>query len=90
MFVVVTPIPKYDACMTKLLQQAFTKASELPESEQDAIASLMLAELQSEQRWAQSFAATGDQLSSWADEALAEFEAGETLPLDIDRDFPHD
>jgi hypothetical protein len=25
-----------------------------------------------------------------ADEELREFQAGETLPLDLDRDFPHD
>jgi len=76
--------------MTQLLQSAFAEASKLSETEQDAFASLLLAELESEQKWSQAFAASQDKLSSLADEALAEFESGQTLPLDLDRDFPHD
>ena len=76
--------------MTQLLQRAFTEASKLPEPEQDAFASLLLAELESERKWSQAFAASHDKLAALADEALAEFEAGQTLPLDLDRDFPHD
>jgi hypothetical protein len=76
--------------MIQLLQRAFTEASKLPEAEQNAFASLLLAELESEQRWSKSFAASQNQLAKMADEALAEFEAGETLPMDLDRDFPHD
>jgi len=76
--------------MTQLLERAFTEASKLPDAEQDAFASLLLAELDSERRWAQTFASTHAQLSTLADEALAEFEAGESLPMDLERDFPHD
>jgi hypothetical protein len=76
--------------MTQLLQRAFAEASKLPDPEQDAFASLLLAELESERRWTQSFAASQNQLAKMADEALAEFEAGETLPMDLDRDFTHD
>ena len=76
--------------MTHLLERAFTEASKLPEAEQNAFASLLLAELESERRWSQSFAATQDSLAKMADEAVAEFEAGQTLPMDLDRDFPHD
>ncbi len=75
--------------MTQLLERAFTEASKLPDAEQDSFASLLLAELESEQRWSQAFASTQNQLATLADEALREFEAGETLPLDIERDFPH-
>lgn len=77
--------------MTQLLERAFAEASKLPEKEQDsfAFASLLLAELDSERRWSQAFASTQDQLASLADKALHEFEAGLTLPLDLDRDFPH-
>jgi hypothetical protein len=75
--------------MTQLLERAFTEASKLPESEQDSFASLLLAELESERRWSQAFASTQDQFATLADEALREFEAGETLPMDIERDFPH-
>jgi hypothetical protein len=76
--------------MTQLLQRAFAEASKLPEAEQDAVASLLLAELESERRWSQAFASTHDKLSALADEALAEFEAGETLSMDLEREFPHD
>jgi hypothetical protein len=76
--------------MTQLLEHAFSEASKLPESEQDAFASLLLAELESERRWAQSFASSQNQLAKLADEALREMNAGETLPMDLDRDLPHD
>jgi len=75
--------------MTQLLERAFAAASKLPESEQDAFASLLLAELDSERRWTETFAATQDQLSALADEALRELEAGQTRPMDLERDFPN-
>jgi hypothetical protein len=79
----------YPPTMTHLLERAFAAASKLPDPEQDAFASLLLAELDSERRWAESFAASQDQLSSLADEALREFEAGQTQPMDLERDFPN-
>ncbi len=75
--------------MTQLLEHAFTEASKLTESDQDSIASLLLAELRSERQWSASFASSQDQLATLADEALGEFAAGETLSLDVERDFPH-
>ena len=41
--------------MTKLLQQAFERASELPLEEQDKFAHFLLAELESEWQWAELF-----------------------------------
>jgi hypothetical protein len=76
--------------MTQLLEHAFSEASKLPDKEQDAFASLLLAELESERRWTQSFASSQNQLAKLADEALREMNAGETLPMDLDRDLPHD
>lgn len=75
--------------MTQLLQRAFTEASKLADREQDALASLLLAELQSERHWSQTFASTQDQLGNLADEALREYHAGETRPMDVERDFPN-
>jgi hypothetical protein len=75
--------------MTQLLEQAFAEAAKLPQAEQDAVAAFMLAELESERKWADSFAASQDKLANMADEALREFKAGETRPLDLDRDLPH-
>ena len=62
--------------MTQLLERAFAAASKLPNLEQDAFASLLLAELDSERRWTETFTATQGQLSALADEALHEIEAG--------------
>jgi len=79
----------YLLSMTQLLERAFARASELPSPEQDAFASLLLSELDSERRWTEAFAATQDKLSTLADEALREFEAGQTQPMDLKRDFPN-
>lgn len=67
--------------MTELLQKAFAKASTLPPEQQDALASLLLEEIDSERRWDDLFARSQDQLAAMADQALAEFEAGNTTPL---------
>jgi hypothetical protein len=68
--------------MTKSLQEAFEKASQLPPDEQEAFGAWMLHELDSEQRWDDLFNRSPDLLSKLADEALAEHRAGKTKPLD--------
>jgi hypothetical protein len=69
--------------MTKLLEEAIAAVSQLSEIDQDAIASLILQELASEQRWAEAFAKSETQLAQLADEALAEFKQGKTQPLEF-------
>jgi hypothetical protein len=73
--------------MTKLLEQAFVKAAALPEAEQDAFGRFLLAEIEAEGEWNQAFASSQDELARMAKEALAEYDAGETKPLDLKRDF---
>jgi len=68
--------------MTELLEQAFSKVSELPEQEQNAIAEIVLAELASEERWNALFADSEDLLTELAEEALAEHAAGKTKLID--------
>ncbi len=70
--------------MTRLMEKAFEKARELPEDEQDAIASIILQEIESEHRWDELFARpeSADLLSRMADEALAEARAGRAKKLD--------
>jgi hypothetical protein len=70
--------------MTQLLEQAFTKASQLSSEEQDTIASLILREIEADQRWEDAFARSQDALSQLADEALAEHRAGRTKRLNVD------
>ena len=71
--------------MTQLLEKAFAEASRLPDAEQDALASLLLSEMESEARWQKSFAESADKLAALADEALAELDAGRTEPLEPDQ-----
>ena len=73
-----------EAPVTELLKEAFAKASELPPDEQDAFARLLLEELESEVRWADAFARSQDALAKMADEALAEYLAGDTEIFDPD------
>ena len=67
--------------MTKLLEKALEQVAKLPASEQDAMAAIVLEELASEQRWAESFAKSQDKLAKLAEEALAEYNAGRTKSL---------
>ena len=70
--------------MTRLLEQAVAKARELPESEQDAIARLLLDEIESERKWDELFSKSPEKLQKLADNAWAEHEAGQSEPLDAD------
>ncbi len=67
--------------MTKLLKKAFAQASKMSQEDQDAFAALLLEELASEQRWARAFGTSQAKLAALADEAISEFERGETKPL---------
>jgi hypothetical protein len=71
--------------MTKLLEKAFKKASNLPEIEQNALAKWLLEELDAQKRWDRMFAESEHILDRLGDEALAAHERGETIPLDINR-----
>jgi hypothetical protein len=71
--------------MPELLEKAYAAIAQLPETDQEAIAAVILEELASEMRWQQAFADSGDALAAFADEALAEHRAGQTQPLDPDR-----
>lgn len=68
--------------MTRLLEEAFAKASRLPSGEQDALGDWLLKELESENRWRKLFAGSSDALAKLAAEAVAEDEAGQTRELD--------
>jgi len=67
--------------MTKLLEKAFEEVAKLPATEQDAVATILLEELASEQRWSKSLAKSQDKLAKLAEGAVAEYKAGRTKPL---------
>lgn len=68
--------------MTRVLEAALAEVAKLPTDEQDVLATLLLDEIKSEQRWTDSFANSQQVLKTLADEALAEFRSGKAKPLD--------
>lgn len=68
--------------MTALLEQAIAKLKNLPESQQDDIAVIILEEIEDEIKWDQAFANSQDALAKLATEALKEYHAGKTQELD--------
>jgi hypothetical protein len=70
--------------MTELLENAIAQLKLLPEIDQDAIASRILAEIQDEQRWSKSFAETSDQ--QW--ELLADMARQEIASTHLDSSNP--
>ena len=72
--------------MSPLLQKAFESATKLPQEKQDQFARFLLAELESDQRWAELFSRpdSEDLLERLADEAIVAHRAGRTQPLNIE------
>ena len=68
--------------MSTLLDKALEKVVALPQDEQDAIASQILASLADEAAWKARFAEKREVIRRMAREALEEDERGETLRLD--------
>lgn len=65
--------------MTAQLKKVFTQIETLPATEQNALAVLLSEEL----KWKKSFSDSTRKLESLANEALAEYKKGKTLPLDL-------
>ncbi len=71
--------------MSELLERAIAKLQNLPESEQNAIASIVLEEIEDERRWDESFSSSPDILAKLAASAMVEYHAGETQELDSEK-----
>lgn len=71
--------------MTKLFQQAIGRVGQLTDAEQDAIAQLVLDELESNRRWNDALAKSADKLAGLADKAWLEHEAGGSEELDPEK-----
>jgi hypothetical protein len=67
--------------MSTLLEKALERVVALPQDEQDAIASQILASLADEETWKKRFLEKRDIIRRMAREALEEDERGETVPL---------
>ena len=68
--------------MTQLLEEAISVIKKLSNDEQDAVAAVLMAELESERQWECAFDSTAEQLSSLAIEALDEYRTGKTEPFE--------
>jgi hypothetical protein len=68
--------------MTELLERALARLQSLPEGEQNAIASIILDEIEDERRWDEAFSRSPDTLAKLAASAMAEYRAGKTQELD--------
>ena len=72
--------------MTQLMEQAIARASRLTEEEQNAVASIILREIEAEERWDELFAQpnSADLLSRLADEAMSDVQSGRIRKLNLD------
>jgi len=70
--------------MTKLLERAISEAKKLPSKDQDALASILLEEMEDDAAWEQKFASSQNQLSRLADKVRADIQKGRVIEMGID------
>jgi len=70
--------------MTGKLEKAIAQVKQLPEEQQNAIAAIILEEIEDEARWDAAFARSHDVLARLAAEAEEEDRRGQTRDLDPD------
>ena len=68
--------------MTELLECAIARLQTLPASEQDAIAAMILEQIEDDRHWDESFSRSPNILAKLAASAMAEHRAGQTQELD--------
>ena len=68
----------------KLLEQAFTKVSSLPDELQDTIAQNLIQEVEWESQWEDTLSANQESVDDMALKALQEFKEGKTDMLGFD------
>jgi hypothetical protein len=61
--------------MTALLEKALSRANSLPPEGQDALAFLILEEIESEKCWSELFTGSQSELSKLAQQAIAEYQS---------------
>ena len=62
--------------MTQLLEKVLIEVYKLPPEKQDAIAAIILEELEDERKWDKAFAESQDQLAQLAQKVRADIKAG--------------
>jgi aspartate/glutamate racemase len=70
--------------MTRLLEKAIEEVNKLSTEQQNAIAQLILDELEDEEQWEKAFAASQDQLAKLADKVRQDIRMGRVKSSGID------
>ena len=70
--------------MTQLLEKALVAVYKLSPEKQDAIAAVILEELEDEQQWTEAFAASQDKLAQLAQKVRADIKAGHVTKMGFD------
>ena len=70
--------------MTQLLDKVLTEVYKLPPEKQDAIAAVILEELEDERLWNKTFAESEDKIAQLADKVRADIKAGRIRKMGID------
>ena len=77
-------VNKDGTIMTQLLEKALTEVYKLPPEKQDAIAALILEELEDERLWDKAFAESQDKLALLARKVRADIKADRIKKMGID------
>ena len=70
--------------MTQLLEKVFSEVQKLPPEKQDAIAAVILEELEDAQLWDKAFSKSEDKLAQLAQKVRADIKAGRIRKMGID------
>jgi hypothetical protein len=70
--------------VTQLLQQAIAELHKLPDSDQDAIAAMILAEIADDEQWTDTFAKSQGELSRMAERVRDDIRSGRVRDVGID------
>jgi len=73
--------------MTTLLEKAIDRVSVLPAKKQNMLARLLLAEIEVEAQWDESFKSSQHELAELASAALTVHRRGKTRKMDLSHDF---
>ena len=70
--------------MTQLLEKVLTEVHKLPPEKQDAIAAVILEELEDAQLWDEAFSESQDKLAQLAQKVRTDIKAGRVRKMGID------
>ena len=70
--------------MTQLLEKVLTEVHKLPPEKQDAIAAVILEELEDAQLWDKAFSESQDKLANLAQKVRTDIKAGRIRKMGID------